>query len=123
VGTDALKVMDTNESHFTMSPLRTIIEGTPVGTDSPAFGSQFGFLINRKSNTGPDYIHYTASYSYLNPADNSVNRVFLNASRNLTGGEHAVRATKWVIVNKKLPPVSGVLADRAVLVEVLMWRD
>jgi hypothetical protein len=119
LGTDALKVMDTNESLFTMSPLRTIIKDD----NGTTFGSQFGFLINSRSNSGLDYIHYTASYSYLNPADNSVNRAFLNASRNLTGGEHAVRATKWVIVNKKLPPVTGVLADRAVLVEVLMWRD
>jgi hypothetical protein len=47
---------------------------------------------------------------------------FISASRNLSGGEHAVRVTKWVIVNKQLPGDS-VVQNRAVLVEVLMWRD
>jgi hypothetical protein len=122
LGTDALKVMDTNQSQFTMSPLRTIIEETPSGTDNATFGTRFGFLANNKSNSAHDYIHYTASYSYLNTTDNSVNRAFLNASRNLSGGEHAVRATKWVLVNKQLPG-NNTVQDRAVLVEVLMWRD
>ena len=62
------------------------------------------------------------SYSYRNTTDNSVSSAFINASRNLSGGEHAVRATKWVVVNKQLPGDITV-HDRAVLVEVLMWRD
>jgi hypothetical protein len=51
-----------------------------------------------------------------------VNSAFINASRKLSGGEHAVRATKWVVVNKQLPG-NSTAQDRAVLVEVLMWRD
>jgi hypothetical protein len=46
----------------------------------------------------------------------------INASRILSGGEHAVRATKWVVVNKQLPSDS-VVQNRTVLVEVLLWRD
>jgi hypothetical protein len=55
-----------------------------------------------------------------------VSSAFINSSRKLSGGEHAVRATKWVVVNKELPDdYDGIdePIDRAVLVEVLMWRD
>ena len=55
-----------------------------------------------------DHIQYSASYSYRNTTDNSVNSAFINASRNLSVGEHAVRATKWVVVNKQLPGNSTV---------------
>jgi hypothetical protein len=121
LGTDALKVMDTNESQLSMSPLRTIIKGaTPA--DNATFGATFWYLINNRTKSGPDHIQYTASYSYRNTADNSVNSAFINASRNLTGGEYAVRATKWVVVNKQLPGDS-MARERAVLVEVQMWRD
>ena len=37
-----------------------------------------------------------------------MNSAFINASRNLSVGEHAVRATKWVVVNKQLPGNSTV---------------
>jgi len=124
LGTDALKVMDTNESRLSMSPLRTIIETTPVGTNNASFGAMFGNLISNRITSGRDHIQYSASYSYRNINNNSVNSAFINASRNLSGGEHAVRATKWVVVKKQLPGDSTVPAqNRTVLVEVLMWRD
>jgi hypothetical protein len=118
LGSDVLKVMDTNESRLTMSPLRTIIELD----DKAAFDARFMYLVNSKADSGQDHIQYTANYSYLNIADNSVNSAFINASRNLSGGEHAVRATKWVLVNKQLPG-DTMEQNRTVLVEVLMWRD
>ena len=126
LGTDALNVMDTNESLQSTSPLTDIIDTTPVGTDNATFGAIFRNLINNRTALGPDHIHYTANYSYRDttPPGDTVNSVFLNASRNLSGGEHAVRVTKWVVVNKQLPGDSVVPAqNRAVLVEVLMWRD
>jgi hypothetical protein len=122
IGTDALKVMDTNESHLSKSPLRDIIEGTPIGAENATFGANFWYLINNRTQSGLDHIQYSASYSYRNTTDNSVNSAFINASRKLSGGEHAVRATKWVVVNKQLPG-NSTAQDRAVLVEVLMWRD
>jgi hypothetical protein len=123
LGTDALNVMDTNESLLSMSPLMyIIINGTPA--DNATFGAIFRNLINNRTASGPDHIQYTANYSYWNIADKSVNSAFINASRNLSGGEHAVRATKWVLVNKTLPGDSVVPEqNRTVLVEVLMWRD
>ena len=125
LGTDALNVMDTNESLLSMSPLTYIItNGTPA--DYATFGTIFRNLINNRTASGPDHIQYTANYSYLiaDPINPVVDTTFINASRNLSGGEHAVRVTKWVIVNKTPPlPGDSKVQNRAVLVEVLMWRD
>lgn len=121
LGTDALKVMDTNETQLSPSPLKTIItNATP--SDNATFGVLFSNLINTGISSSPDHIQYTASYSYRNITDNSVNSAFINASRNLSIGEHTVKATKWVLVNKRLPG-NNTVQNRAVLVEVLLWRD
>lgn len=120
LGTDALKMMDTPQNFTdTKSPLRQIIE-TDDGTK---FWSLFNNTVNNRTGAYPDHIHFTANYSYRVPSDNSINSSFINASRNLSGGEHAVRVTKWVIVTKKLPPSAASAQERAVLVEVLLWRD
>jgi hypothetical protein len=118
LGMDALKVMDIPISKDEPSMMQEIIENG----NHLAFGSNFSYLINNKTGQNSDHIQYTASYSYRNTTDNSVSSAFIIASRNLSGGEHAVRATKWVVVNKQLPGDITV-HDRAVLVEVLMWRD
>ena len=118
LGTDALKVMDIPVSRDEHSMMQDIIENG----NHLAFGSNFSYLINNKTGQNSDHIQYTASYSYRNTTDNSVSSALINSSRNLSGGEHAVRATKWVVVNKQLPGDITV-RDRAVLVEVLMWRD
>jgi len=122
LGSDALKMMGT-PANITMnsvdnSTLRTIIESN----DGNKFNATFFPLINNRTLQESDrFIQYTASYTYRYGVD-SVNSTFITSSRNLTGGEHTVRATKWVVVNKQLPGDSMV-QDRAVLVEVLMWRD
>ena len=123
LGSDALKIMATPVSTGENSPLQKIIEVTPVCTDNATFGTMFWNLTNNKAGLGRDHIQFTASVSYRNKTDDSVSIYTLNSTRNLTGGEHAVRTTKWVIVNKKLPPSAPVQEDWAVLVEVLMWRD
>ena len=133
LGSDALNMLDTPQNYTDpnnhnireISPLRQIIENNPVQGDR--FFTMFNNTINNRSVSFPDHIHFTANYTYrvinpLDPLDNSINSGFINASRNLTGGEHAVRVTKWVIVTKTLPP-DPKLEDRAVLVEVLLWRD
>jgi hypothetical protein len=122
LGSDALTMMDTPpNSTVTESPLRQMIENDSYGKDQ--FKNMFMNYTNA-SGYGPKHdIQFSASYSYVVPSDGTTMSATINSSRNLAGGEHAVRATKWVIVNKKLPPVTGVLKDRAVLVEVLLWRD
>ncbi|MDD1690220.1 MAG: hypothetical protein LUQ66_06125 [Methanoregula sp.] len=120
LGSDALAMMDTPpNSSVTESPLQQIIE-----TDD---GSRFRNLFLNYTNVsgyGPKHdIQFSASYTYEAP-DTTITSPPINSSRNLTGGEHAVRVTKWVIVNKKLPPLSADPPEnRAVLVEVHLWRD
>lgn len=137
LGNDALKMMDTPPSLTTESPLAAIIENQ----DDPLLGTQYReqfkttFLnyTNNRTLMPEDRIQFMANYTCRNcngdcsavptgPA--STASVGITYTRNITGGEHMVRATKWVLVNKQVcddntVPVKG----RAVLVEVLMWRD
>jgi hypothetical protein len=81
-------------------------------------------MTNNRTEMEPDRIWFVANYSCRNSADNSVQSYPLSTSRALAGGEHAVRVTKWVIVNKNVCGASLIPPqDRSVLVEVLMWRD
>ncbi len=70
-----------------------------------------------------DYIQFNASYTCRDTINNAIETHPISYSRNLTGGEHTVRATKWVIVNQTVPLCGTNTVDRAVLVEVLLWRD
>jgi len=124
LGTDALKMMDTPVSSAEISPLVEIITyTTPVGTLNATFNTMF---MNYTNVTGAGPIHdiqYSASYSCRDSTTNNVTSYPLSYSRNLTGGEHSVKATKWVIVNKPAPFCGSGFTQRAVLVEVLLWRD
>ena len=122
LGTDALKMMDTPISSAAPSPLAEIITYTPVGNMNATFKTMFMNYTN-VSGAGPIHdIQYTASYTCRDKTTNNVTSYPLGYSRNLTGGEHTVRATKWVIVDP-----TGFICSRsdvqAVLVEVLLWRD
>jgi hypothetical protein len=134
LGSDALNIMGT-PTGTTMylnnsNPLRTIIENNDTGT----FKTMFLNLTNsNKAGGGPidgnevnstmKYIQFNASYTCRNSTspDNKTESNPISYSRNLTGGEHTVKATKWVIVNKAV--CGNAQLDRAVLVEVLLWRD
>jgi len=122
LGSDALTMMDTPaNSTVAESPLRQMIENDSYG------GGQFKSMFMNYTNAsgyGPVHnIQFSANYSYVNyPVDNSIQTGWINSSRSLTGGEHAVRVTKWVIVYKQLPGDTKI-ENRAVLVEVLLWRD
>jgi len=122
VGYDALHMMDIPPNiTVTKSPLQQIVESNPP--DGIRFGEMFDKIVNnRTSLSKSDRIHFNASYAYRDTTDDSTKITYLNSSRFLTGGEHTVRATKWVIVQKNLPFSSG-MSNRAVLVEVLLWRD
>jgi hypothetical protein len=132
LGSDALTMMAT-PTNTTMylsnsSPLRTIIESNPV--DGGTFRAMFLNLTNsrtgvpvdyNKANSTMDYVQFNASYTCREMTTNNLTSYPFSYSRNLTGGEHTVRATKWVIVNKTV--CGNPILDRAVLVEVLLWRD
>jgi hypothetical protein len=135
LGSDALTMMAT-PTDSTMylsnsSPLRTIIENqTPSTYPDPTFKSMFLNLTNSKGafpvdlngvNSTMGYIQFNAAYTCRNVTDNNPETYPISYSRILTGGEHTVRATKWVVVNKAV--CGSAKQDRAVLVEVLLWRD
>jgi len=138
LGSDALTMMGTptNTSQYlsNTSPLRMIIENPGnVPVPNATFRAMFLNLTNSGTGMPPvndtevnstmKYIQFTASYTCRDMTNNVTSYPF-SYSRNLTGGEHTVRATKWVIANKKSVPLCGTTnTDRAVLVEVLLWRD
>jgi len=142
LGSDALTIMGTPESTVMYlsdtNPLRMIIESNPP--DGGTFKTQFLNLTNSNKTGGPmdgnevnstmKYIQFNASFTCRNTtasANNKTETYQISNSRNLTGGEHTVRATKWVIVSKGsvATPFCGSTTkqDHAVLVEVLLWRD
>jgi hypothetical protein len=117
LGTDALQMMDTASTHDTDSPLKTIIEFH----QPDRFKSMFLNYTNNRTLDGPDYIKFNASYSCRDTSDNSISTTVLGGSHTLNGGEHAVRVTRWVRVNKAI--CNNFKQDRVVLMEVLLWRD
>ena len=129
LGTDALKMMGTpmnsTESVNSNSTLRTIIETS----DSDTFREQFLELVNITGTGSRQDIQFTSSYTCRNSspaANNAMETIPISYSRNITGGEHTVRATKWMIMDEtSVSPICGSASDpyRAVLVEVLLWRD
>jgi hypothetical protein len=137
LGSDALTMMGTNESRLTMSPLESTVEyviDNPNSGPNATFKTMFLGLVNNgtgismdanafnESSTTMKYIQFTANYTCWDTNTNIPNpNNPISYSRNLTGGEHTVRATKWVIVNKAV--CGNAEKPRAVLVEVLLWRD
>jgi hypothetical protein len=124
LGADALKMMDVAPNDSAKTPLQEIIENATV--DGARFNTTFSYIINNGTFQNPNTIQYRATFTCRNigmsmPV-NTISSYPIFSTRNLTGGEHPVRATKWVIVNKNVCD-SGVLQNRAVLVEVLLWRD
>ena len=118
LGTDALNLMNTAPNSTPgKSPLQTIVETDDAG----AFRSMFLNIVNNKTESDRDHIQFVANVTYVR-TDFSVNNTFLSDSgRPLFGGEHAVRVSDWVIVEKRFPDDSS--GKHAVLVEVLLWRD
>jgi len=119
-GTDALRMMNTPVNGSAESKLQQIVENS----DGQTFNTTFLDYVNNKTGTIADNLHYEATITYRNLSDTSPNATWsypLVANRNLTGVEHPVRVTEWVLLNKPVP--GSVNYPRAVLVEVLLWRD
>jgi hypothetical protein len=136
LGSDALTIMgtptDTTMFLSNTSPLKEIIKTDDGEKFKLVFfnltNSQSGTIDYTKVGSTMDYIQFNASYSCRDTTNNKSLYYPISNSRNLTGGEHTVKATKWVIVDKPasaINPFCGSTSqqDRAVLVEVLLWRD
>jgi hypothetical protein len=131
LGTDALRMMNTpTDNSSSKSSLQDIlyyngVEGQFNGT---RFNTIFLNYVNNKTGSkidnAPNGLHYNATVTYYNIANKTTGTLPLYANSNLTGGEHPVRVTEWVIVDKTFPGGGGTdVKPRAVLVEVLLWRD
>ena len=116
LGNDALRMMDVAPN---VTDAETSLQKIIRTDNSAEFETKFLEYTN-EIGSGPGHdIQFNASYSCRDSSDN-IRTVQMINSRNLTGGEHAVRVTKWIIVNKGCAEPARV---RAVLVEVLLWRD
>jgi len=123
VGSDALAMMNTAPNNtLEKSPLQTMVETD----DAVNFGTMFKNLVNNRTGTTPDSIQYRASVVYDNPnTPGQYNSTPLGESRSLTGGEHAVHVSQWVLVMKQFPEchAQSCSGNHAALVEVYLWRD
>lgn len=123
MGSDALKMMNTfsnttdNKTHLA----QLVQENNGLG-----FGKNFSSVLNSRTGAQPDTIQWMANISYVR-TDGTVNSTYLNMSRHLSGGEHAVKVSQWTIVEGRKFDLDMSMADtrrlRAVLVEVFLWRD
>lgn len=124
LGTDALMIMGTpvnfTESVNGNNTLKTIIEESDSVVMHDTFNTTFLELVNVNGTGSRNDIQFTANYTCWD-GNMVITNNPISYSRNLTGGEHTARATKWVIVNKNCGGINQ--RDRAVLVEVLLWRD
>ena len=124
LGSDALTIMGTpmniTEVKNGDSTLRTILQS---GDMQNTFRTKFLGLVNTTGAGLKQDIQFNATYSCRKnvAGTDSIEYHTISSSRNRTGGEHTVRATKWVIVNTAV--CGSVTVPRAVLVEVLLWRD
>jgi hypothetical protein len=119
LGTDALRMMNTPaDNSSSKSPLQEIVETN----NATYFNETFLNYVNHQAGSKTENLHYSAVVSYRNITEGSTTWNYpLTSNRNLTGGEHPVRVTEWVLANVKVG--SNVEQNRAVLVEVLLWRD
>jgi hypothetical protein len=121
-GSDALNMMNhaSNASPsgtVGKSPLQVMVENG----DGNGFVTKYTNIVNNKTASGKDRIQFMANVTYVK-SDGTVN---MSTPLGITGGEHAVRVSQWVIVEKKPGqlPGSSFPIKHAVLVEVLLWRD
>lgn len=127
MGSDALHMMNTPDTSpaSTESTLQSMIEKNEVDR----FRETFISFCNTTAGGTTDHLQFSADVYYRKAS--SVNRYDFAESRNLTGGEHAVRVTEWVFVDNSVGmpvvlPLASPALDRQVqevLVEVLVWRD
>jgi len=122
LGSDSLNQMATApNSTFGKSPLQTIVENDDAGT----FRSMFLNIVNNRTGADRDRIQFAANVTYVELGGSVNSSILSNSLYPRVGGEHTVRVSDWVIVEKRFPDcsVQSCSGKHAVLVEVLLWRD
>ncbi|OPY37332.1 MAG: hypothetical protein A4E35_01247 [Methanoregula sp. PtaU1.Bin051] len=129
LGNDILLTMDTpnNSAAPFRSPLQTFVENKD-GDGAALFNNMFLSYSSNKTGGAYDDIQYIAWVSYRKGNETAMYE--FSKSRSLTPGDRAVRVTRWVLVDNRLPapmppagmPVEVENREQAVLVEVLLWK-
>jgi hypothetical protein len=123
LGTDVLMAMDTPDASAVplKSPLQTFVENKD-GTGPALFNNMFLSYSNNKTGAMTDNIQYMAWVTYRKV--NETLQYEFSKSRSLTPGDHAVRVTRWVLVDNTAASMPAEVESReqAVLMEILLWR-
>ena len=128
IGSDALKMLNTFPD---TTNDKTLLGNLTRNNDGDGFGINFSRLLNNRTGAQKDTIQWRADIVYEVQPYGFVNSTYLNMSRPLSGGEHAVKVSQWTIMEgRELEPpgptgmsLQEIKRQRAVLVEVLLWRD
>jgi len=126
MGSDALHMMNTPNS--SAASAESALQSMIKNNDKDRFRETFLSFCNTTAGGTTDNLQYSTDVYYRDTLTNSVNNYHFAESRNLTGGEHAVRVTEWVQVDNSILAGGNMPAEvdkrvQAVLVEVLVWRD
>ena len=124
MGSDALHMMNTPNT--SAASAESALQSMIINNEKDRFRETFLSFCNTTAGGTTDNLQFSADIYYrdLDPMpEGSVYRVHFTESRNLTGGEHAVRVTEWVNINGGGVPPPQDNRVQAVLVEVLVWRD
>ncbi len=119
LGSDALNMMDTAPNSTSgKSPLQAIVETN----DADTFRSMFLTIVNTRAGPDQDHVQFVANVTYVESGDFINSTALSDSGRPLVGGEHAVRVSEWVLVEKRFPGCSAQSCSgkHAALVEVLL---
>ena len=75
----------------------------PYDLTTNPFNTIFQYYVNNETGNETDNLHYEARVTYYDISIKSTWSLLLAANRNLTGVEHPVRVTEWVIDNNQVP--------------------
>lgn len=122
LGNDVLRIMNTPNSASTGSLLQTYINNS----DKEGFRETFLRYCNTTTGGAYDNLQFSADVYYRDSLSTSPQQFHFTESRNLTGGEHAVRVTKWIRLDCSAGcsslPVNMDHRIQEVLMEVILWR-
>lgn len=122
LGSDALRMMNTPNT--TAAAGESTLQNIIKTNDKEQFRETFLAFCNSTTGGTYDSLQFSADLYYRDTLTDTVNQFHLTRSRNLTGGEHAVRVTEWVqLPDRGSLPATVDNRVQAVLVEVLLWRD
>jgi hypothetical protein len=118
LGHDVLKIMDTPAEEALLSDLRSIV----TNNDATTFRDIFLLYCNATTRGASDNLQFSALVSHRDASGN-VSHYQLAESRTMTSREHAVRVTRWALIDNRAGTNPQLDHRRQiVLVEVVLWR-